>query len=159
MSRVRPGWIMLASMTCFTVGNIFLAIAPVHQTYWALTFVCLLVIPWGMDMSFPAATLILYNASSREHQGVAASLVTTVVNYSISLSLGFAGTVEVHVNIGGQTPGYVLKGYHGCMYLAIGLSGLGMALSALYTFRSYREDRKMSRGDSTDSETGVSEKP
>ncbi|KAB8221065.1 major facilitator superfamily-domain-containing protein [Aspergillus novoparasiticus] len=134
MSRVRPAWIMLASMTCFTVGNIFLVIAPVHQTYWALTFVCLRVIPWGMDMSFPAATLMLSNASSREHQGVAASLVTTVVNYSISLSLGFAGTVEVHVNNGGQTPGDVLKGYRGCMYLAIGLGSLGMALSTLYTF-------------------------
>ncbi|KAE8350330.1 major facilitator superfamily-domain-containing protein [Aspergillus coremiiformis] len=155
MSRIRPGWIMLMSMTCFTLGNIFVAIAPVHQTYWALTFVCLLVIPWGMDMSFPAATLMLSNASSREHQGVAASLVTTVVNYSISLSLGFAGTVEVHVNNGGHTPNDVLKGYRGALYMAIGLGGLGMALSALYTFKSYRESPS---SDSTDSETGMSEK-
>ncbi|KAB8238567.1 MFS transporter [Aspergillus alliaceus] len=139
MSRIRPGWIMLMSLTCFTLGNIFVVISPVHQTYWALTFVCLLVIPWGMDMSFPAATLMLSNASSREHQGVAASLVTTVVNYSISLSLGFAGTVEVHVNNGGHTASDVLKGYRGALYLAIGLGGLGMALSALYTFKSYRE--------------------
>ncbi|KAF7591512.1 hypothetical protein BBP40_001502 [Aspergillus hancockii] len=142
MSRIRPGWIMLMSLTCFTLGNVFTAIAPVHQTYWALTFVCLLVIPWGMDMSFPAATLMLSNALSREQQGVAASLVTTVVNYSISLSLGFAGTVEVHVNNGGHTSSDVLKGYRGALYLAIGLGGLGMALSALYTFRSYRKTPK-----------------
>jgi hypothetical protein len=49
-------------------------------------------------MSFPAATLLLSNAMPREHQGVSASLVATIINYSISLALGLAGTVEVHVN-------------------------------------------------------------
>lgn len=142
MGRMRPGLIMLLSMTAFTLGNVLIAIAPVHQTYWALTFVCLLVIPWGMDMSFPAATLMLSNAVEREHQGVAASLVTTVVNYSISLSLGLAGTVEVHVNNGGHTPDDLLKGYRGALYLAIGLGGLGMFLSAIYAFKGYRDERR-----------------
>ena len=35
---------------------------------------------------------------------MAASLVNTTVNYSISLGLGFAGTIEVHVHRGGKTP-------------------------------------------------------
>lgn len=68
-------------------------------------------------MSFPAGTLILSNAVGKEHQGVAASLVNTVVNYSISLGLGFAGTVEVHVNNGGKTPDDLLKGYRGAFYM------------------------------------------
>ena len=80
---------MMMLMTVFTLGNILTAIAPVDQTYWALTFVTLLVIPWGMDLSFPAATLMLSDSVERKHQGIAASLMTTVVNYSISLSLGF----------------------------------------------------------------------
>ncbi|KAJ5628755.1 MFS general substrate transporter [Penicillium lividum] len=66
-----------------------------------LTFVSLLVMPWGMDMSFPAATIILSDAVGSRLQGAAAFFVTTIVNYSISLGLGFAGTVEVHVNNGG----------------------------------------------------------
>ncbi|CAG8226247.1 unnamed protein product [Penicillium nalgiovense] len=142
MGRMRPGLIMVLSMSAFTLGNVFIAIAPVHQTYWALTFVCLLVIPWGTDMSFPAATLMLSNAVERKHQGVAASLVTTIVNYSISLSLGLAGTVEVHVNNGGHTPDDVLKGYRGALYLAVGLGGLGMFLSAIYVFKGYRAERQ-----------------
>ncbi|KAJ5242728.1 Drug resistance protein [Penicillium citrinum] len=89
IARMRPGWIMMMLMTVFTLGNILTAIAPVDQTYWALTFVTLLVIPWGMDLSFPAATLMLSDSVERKHQGIAASLMTTVVNYSISLSLGF----------------------------------------------------------------------
>jgi hypothetical protein len=50
-----------------------------------------------MDMSFPAATVILSNAMPKEHQGLAASLVNTMVNYSISIGLGIAGTVEANV--------------------------------------------------------------
>jgi MFS family permease len=95
-----------------------------------------------MDMSFPAATIILSNSVSKEHQGIAASLINTVVNYSISLGLGFAGTVEVHVNRGGKTPQDVLRGYRGAWYLGMGLSGLGMVVSALFVLRGYREDRR-----------------
>jgi Major Facilitator Superfamily. len=141
ISRLRPGWIMIMSMSAFTLGNIFVAIAPVDQTYWGLTFVCLLVIPWGMDMSFPAATLMLSNSVEKEHQGVAASLVTTIVNYSISLSLGFAGTVETHVNNGGLTPADTLKGYRGALYFSTGLGGLGILLSLVYTLKGYWEER------------------
>ncbi|KAF4251976.1 hypothetical protein CNMCM8812_008422 [Aspergillus fumigatus] len=136
MSRIRPGWIMLFAMVAFTLGNIFVAIAPVHQTYWALTFVSLVVTPWGMDMSFPASTVLLSNAVERRHQGIAASLVTTVVNYSISLGLGFAGTVEVHVNHGGKTFHDRLLGYRGALYMGIGLGGLGVAVSVIYLVKS-----------------------
>ncbi|KAJ5123156.1 Drug resistance protein [Penicillium atrosanguineum] len=142
ISRLRPGWIMIMSMGAFTLGNIFIAIAPVDQTYWGLTFVCLLVIPWGMDMSFPAATLMLSNTVEKKHQGVAASLVTTIVNYSISLSLGFAGTVEMHVNNGGLTSADTLKGYRGALYFSTGLGGLGIVLSVIFTLRSYWEERR-----------------
>ncbi|OQE31949.1 hypothetical protein PENSTE_c001G08648 [Penicillium steckii] len=146
IARMRPGWIMIMSMTAFTLGNILTAIAPVDQTYWALTFVTLLVIPWGMDMSFPAATLMLSNSVERKHQGIAASLVTTVVNYSISLSLGFAGTVETHVNNGGTTPNDVLKGYRGALYFSTGLGGLGIFLSVIFTIKCYWEERRSKQG-------------
>ncbi|KAL2863188.1 MFS transporter [Aspergillus lucknowensis] len=136
MSHVRPAWIMCMSLSAFTLGTILIAIAPVNQTYWALTFVSLIVIPWGMDMSFPAATLMLSNAVKREHQGLAASLVTTVVNYSISLSLGFAGTIESQITHG-ETAAERLRGYRSALYFAIGLGALGLGISALYTARSY----------------------
>ncbi|KAL4972237.1 major facilitator superfamily-domain-containing protein [Aspergillus desertorum] len=136
MSRIRPPLIMCMSLTAFTVGTILITIAPVHQTYWALTFVSLIVIPWGMDMSFPAATLMLSNAVAREHQGLAASLVTTIVNYSISLSLGFAGTIESQI-VQGDSPEERLKGYRSALYFAIGLGGLGLCVSVLYTVKSY----------------------
>lgn len=89
-------------------------------------------------MSFPSGTLILSNAMPRQHQGLAGSLVSTTVNYSISLGLGFAGTVDLHVNDGGSD---VLKGYRGSLYMGIGLAGLGLVVSIcfmLVTWRRYR---------------------
>lgn len=137
LSRIKPSLVMATALTAFTVGTILIATAPVGQIYWAQLFVCTIVIPFGMDMSFPAATLILSNAVKKEHQGIAASLVNTIVNYSISLSLGFAGTIEGQVNNGGQTPEDLLKGYRGAWYLAIGLAGLGIALSLVFVLKDY----------------------
>ena len=143
LGRLRPAWVMTIALTAFTVGVILVATAPVSQIYWAQTFVCTVIIPWGMDMSFPAATLILSNAVSKEHQGVAASLVNTVVNYSISLSLGFAGTIESHVDRGSRTPADVLLGYRGAWYMGTGLASFGLFLSMVFVIKGYRRDRRV----------------
>lgn len=142
LSKVGPAWTMTIALTAFTVGTILIATAPVDQTYWAQSFVGMIIIPWGMDMSFPAATIILSNAVKKEHQGISASLVNTIVNYSISLGLGFAGTIEVHVNRGGATQADVLHGYRGAWYMGIGLAGLGLCISLLYTARGYWVERR-----------------
>lgn len=92
-------------------------------------------------MSFPSGTLILSNAMPREHQGLAGSLVSTTVNYSISLGLGFAGTVESNVNNGGHD---ILRGFRGVLYLGIGLAGLGVIVSICFMFVSWRRYRKES---------------
>jgi MFS family permease len=89
--------------------------------------------PFGMDMSFPAATVILSNHMPREHQGLAASLVNTVVNYSISIALGVAGTVEVYAN---KDPANALWGIRCALYTAIGLSATGVILGAMFFIKS-----------------------
>lgn len=144
LSRIVPSWLMVISMTAFCVGSILLATAPVDQIYWAQTFVAALVTPWGMDMSFPAATILLSNALPRKHQGAAASLVNTVVNYSISIALGMAGTIEVHVNGGGKTPAELLSGYRGALYFGIGLSGLGILIACAFVLHGKVRKTKLS---------------
>jgi MFS family permease len=145
---IPPGFVMLISMTAFTAGTVVLATLPVDRIYWAGIFISCVIMPWGMvcdfnttsvskftdktdlqDMSFPSGCIILSNNMAREHQGIAASLVNTAVNYSISIGLGMAGTVETHVNNGGLD---VLKGYRGAWYLGIGLGALGIAVSVCF---------------------------
>ncbi|KAI1143929.1 MFS general substrate transporter [Hypoxylon sp. FL0543] len=111
--RVGPAVVMALALLAFTIGTVLIATAPIEQTYWKQTFLCNLIITWGMDLSFPAATLMLSDLVSSEHQGIAASLVTTVVNYSGALALGIAGTVELRVNGGGGDPQHILRGYRG----------------------------------------------
>lgn len=139
LSHFRASTVMLVSMTAFLTGGIIFATMPVHQNYWAQTFVGSIVLPWGMDMSFPAATIVLSRALPRRHQGVAASLVNTFVNYSISIGLGFAGTVDSQVNDGGRD---VLRGYRGAFYTGVGLSGLGVVVALVFCF----VDRRRVRG-------------
>ncbi|KAI1809819.1 major facilitator superfamily-domain-containing protein [Poronia punctata] len=139
LHRLGAPVIMTASLAAFTVGIVLMATCPVDQIYWAQTFVSIVIMPWGMDMSFPASTLILSNSVPRKNQGIAASLVNTVINYSISLGLGFAGTVEVYVNDGGRD---VLRGYRGAFYFGIGLSVMGICVCLAYLWRQRRRPGK-----------------
>lgn len=100
-----------------------------------------------MDMSFPAATLILSNAVKKEHQGIAASLVATVVNYSISLGVGFGGTVEVYTNDGGKTKADLLKGYKSALYLGVGFAGLGLAICIVFLARDLWKASQKAKGE------------
>ena len=81
LSRFGPAWAMTCALLAFTLGTVLIATAPIDQIYWGQTFFATIVIAWGMDISFPAATVILSNSVAQEHQGIGASLVNTIVNY------------------------------------------------------------------------------
>ncbi|KAF5630292.1 aminotriazole resistance [Fusarium sp. NRRL 52700] len=139
----HPAFVMLLALTAFTTGTILMMTAPVEQSYWYQSFFGLIVMTFGMDMSFPAATLILSNSVKREHQGIAASLVSTIVNYSISLGLGFAATVEVNVTKGGgESKHELLIGYRSAFYMAVGFAGLGLGISIIYFLKTKWYQRK-----------------
>lgn len=134
MGKIKPHWIMFSSMCAFFIGSLLLVTAPVAQNYWYNTFSSILLMPFGMDMSNPAAIILLSNSVSKEHQGIAASLVVTVVNYSISLALGIGGTIEVNLNNGGKD---ILAGYRGAQFFGLGLGVLGIVLAAAFLLQSY----------------------
>ncbi|KAK8044848.1 MFS general substrate transporter [Apiospora rasikravindrae] len=146
MARVGPHWIMIMSMCAFAAGSLFMATAPVGQTYWANTFLSAVIMPFGMDMSNPAASLLLSNSVAKEHQGIAASLVVTVVNYSISTALGFAATIEVemHKNSGGNgsSEDVALVGIRAAQYFGLGLGGLGICVALAFFAAAWRSKRK-----------------
>lgn len=129
ISRRTPIAIVMGlAMTAFLITSLLLATMPVDQTYWAQTFVSFVVGPFGMDMSFPAATIMFSTSVPRQHQGMAASLVTTVVNYSISIALGVAGTLVAYTTPG-QSVEAITTSIHYAAWLAVGLSSLGIILA------------------------------
>ncbi|EFX03361.1 major facilitator superfamily transporter [Grosmannia clavigera kw1407] len=126
--HVKPHWVMLISMCAFFIGSLLFATGPPGQLYWYNSFFAILIMPFGMDMSNPAATIMLSNSVGKTNQGIAASLVVTVVNYSISLALGISGTVEASV----LDTNNLLRGYRAAQYFGLGLGGLGILLATAF---------------------------
>lgn len=120
---VSPVDILAFSCIWFLVGNILLATMPIHQSFWLQTFWVQILTPMGIDLSFPSATLTISRLVPPERQGVAASLITTVVYYAQSLGLGMAGTVQSQVSHD------ELNGYRVAWYTGIGLSSLGLLVA------------------------------
>ncbi|EME43602.1 hypothetical protein DOTSEDRAFT_54370 [Dothistroma septosporum NZE10] len=132
LSHIKVSYVLLMATLFFLTGQILIATVPVDQTYWAQTFVSIIIMPWGMDLSFPSGTIILSNSTPKHDQGIASSLVNTVVNYSISLGLGVAGTIVSNIDKKG---GSVIDGYRGAWYLGIGLDGIAVAIALYFVFK------------------------
>ncbi|KAF2105118.1 YOR378W-like protein [Rhizodiscina lignyota] len=133
LKKMNAAWVMFIAMFCFTAGTVLLATAPVGQTYWLQTFLSIIITPGGMNLSFPAGMILLSNAMPREHQGIAASFVSTIVNYSISCGLGLAATIVVEASDHGTK---ALHDYQEALYFGIGLSGLGLIISVFFVWQS-----------------------
>lgn len=85
-----------------------------------------------MDTSFPSATIVLSQMLPKEQQGVAGSIVNTVVNYSISIGLGVAGAVDHYQSKAGKPRLRVIRD---CFYTGMGIAGLGLLLSMLFVYK------------------------
>ncbi|KAI9376696.1 putative MFS multidrug transporter [Aspergillus egyptiacus] len=129
MSVISSGWLMVIACAAFLVGCLLQSTAPVEQSYWLNTFWSFVITAWGMDISFPASATILSDAVPVKHQGTSASLVNTVVNYSIAIGLGIAGTVEAEVSHDGE---YLLTGYRAALWTSAGLAALAFAIAFAY---------------------------
>lgn len=132
LGTVSPSWIMVVGQVAYITGSILAAARPVGFIYWTYYFFSVLIITVGMDTSFPAATIIFSNAVPQKFQGMGASIVMTIVNYSISLGLGFAGTIETNINHGGSNDTDKLLGYRSAIWFSAGPAGLGLTLSLIF---------------------------
>jgi MFS family permease len=111
------------------VASILIATSPAEQTYWAQLFPALIFTAFGPDFIFTATQIIASNTVRRDQQGIAGSLMGTVLAYSLSTGLGFAGTVDVYTNDGGNN---ILQGYRNALYLSIGISGLATVIALVF---------------------------
>ncbi|KAI1458794.1 MFS general substrate transporter [Annulohypoxylon moriforme] len=143
LQRLGTVLVVFISLLGFTLGSTLVATMPAIQSYWSQLFISVLIVSWAMDTGFPATALALSNAAERKSQGIAASLVSTVMNYSMSIGLGVARTVESYVNRGGKSTENKLIGYRAAVYTAVGLAGLGAILcSAFLLGMLWRKRRK-----------------
>ncbi|TIC08019.1 putative MFS multidrug transporter [Wallemia mellicola] len=153
--KAGGSWVMIGALLAFLTAVCLIAFQPIHLTYWAMQFVSYVIAPFGMDMSFPAASIIISDHLPREHQGLAGSLVNTLVNYSIAIALGIAATVEMNVNEGGENPE---RGLRGALYLGVGLAGFGLMLAIFNKVLEEFEMRRSPNANTHEEAGGIDEK-
>ena len=143
LAKIPSAVVMFLAMLAFLTGSILMGTRPVGQTFWAQKFVSLLIQPLGMDMSFPAGVILLSAALPRTQQGIAGSLVSTFVNYSISIGLGFAGLVEYYTTKDKpKSFETTVLGFRNAYRMGMGLAGFGVVVAAVYMFKQFQLRKK-----------------
>ncbi|TVY29911.1 Efflux pump [Lachnellula hyalina] len=141
ISKVPASYIMVVGQVAYLVTSILMALRPPESIYWTYFFFGTIIATIGMDTSLPAAIMIFASVVPRQYQGMGASIVMTIVNYSISLGLGFAGTIEININHGGHTQADLLYGYRGALWFSVGLTGLGTVLSLIFLLKNHSKQK------------------
>jgi hypothetical protein len=136
--RLPAQYILAIGSTASCIACILVATTPAQQTYWAQIFPALFFTAFGPDFIFTATQIIASNTVRRDQQGIAGSLMGTVLSYSLSTGLGFAGTVEAYTNRNGRD---ILQGYRNAPYLGIGMCGLATVI-ALGFVRVPKDERE-----------------
>lgn len=141
LGKIPASWIMVVGQVAYLTGSILAATRPAHSIYWTYFFFDVMIMCVGMDTSMPSAAIIFSNAVPQQYQGMGASIVMTVINYSLSLGLGFAGTIETNINNGGRSTRDKLLGYRGALWFSVGLAGLGLGLSLIFVAKGSRKSK------------------
>lgn len=162
VKKFGVAYVMLIAMINFLIGSLLLAFVPLNQSYWIQTFLSIIIMPGAMNLSFPAATILLSSALPKEKQGIAASLVSTMVNYCISCGLGLAGSVHrksfknalirhgrdhrVPLSelplLTANTPGLDIiriESFRGPWFFAVGLSSVGVLIATCFILATRRK--------------------
>lgn len=134
--KVPAHFIFGVSMFSFFLGCLLMSFAKHSTSYWAFVGPACLLVVGGPDLSFASSNIIVSNAVLPEEQGVAGSFISTVVLFSVAQGLGFAATVEGHVNKHGTD---IILGYRGAYWL-----GMGFALIAFLTVALFIRDDRLS---------------
>lgn len=147
-----PAQVIICAGCLATLGcNLLVATIPMELTYWAMCFPALFLSAFTIDLIVTSAQIITNNSVPKQYQGVAGSLVGTLLSYGTSTGLGFAGTVEVNTFGTGQSKEELLHGYHMASYFSVGLAGAAFIASAI--FIRIPKETKEGWGDDEDANT------
>ncbi|GAA6034563.1 hypothetical protein JCM8097_005398 [Rhodosporidiobolus ruineniae] len=127
-SRMASHWILAISMASFCVGNLMLSVTPPDLSFSALLWPAEILVIFGPDLSFAAGALVIANSVPTSLAGVAGGLVTLITNYSMSIGLGIAGTVEVYTATRPDGSLDLLKGFRSAYYFATCVAFAGFIL-------------------------------
>ncbi|UKZ56489.1 hypothetical protein TrVGV298_010326 [Trichoderma virens] len=120
--------IMAIGSLASCVSLILIATMPAQQMYWRQVFPAMILVSFGPDFLFTASQIIASATVKRAQQGIAGSLIGTLLSYGLATGLGFAGTVEHYTN-SGDGP---VQGYRHALYLGVGMTGAAALIALIF---------------------------
>ncbi|KAK7424588.1 hypothetical protein QQZ08_008598 [Neonectria magnoliae] len=142
ISRLDAQYTLAFGATCIVVSTTLVATMPAQQTYWVQLFPAAVPMAFCPDFISAAAQIIASNSVEWEQQGIAASLIGTIVTYDQSIGFGFAGTIEKYTVSGDTDP---VQGYRNALYFGIGLGGAALVLNLLFVREGWEKDDEISQ--------------
>lgn len=127
--RLSVQYILAIGGFAVMLSNLLLGTMPAQQIYWQTEFWAVAVVAFSPDFIFTAAQIVASNSVPKERQGIAGSLIGTLMTYGMSTGLGFGGTVEKYTNRGGTD---LIRGYRSALYLGIAFGATSFILSLLF---------------------------
>lgn len=101
--HIFPGhYIYTAAMLAFTMGPVFFIPQTPDTLYWALSFPGIILVTFGPDLAFAAASIFITSNVPRSYQGSAASLLVTNQNLSSAIMTSVADAIGTRVDPDGS---------------------------------------------------------
>ena len=150
--RLAAQHILALGAVCVCIPSIIVATMPTQQLYWHTMFPAFAIVAFSPDLIFTAAQIVVSNAVPRKEQGIAGSLVATLLTYGQSTGLGFGGTVQRYAKSGRDNQ---VQGFRNALYLAIGFGVGALVLSQLFVriekdnTQGWKEEAEGHSGDGT----------
>ncbi|CAG7998833.1 unnamed protein product [Penicillium salamii] len=127
--RLASQYILAIGALCIIVSTTLVATMPAQQSYWPQAFPAAILMAFCPDFIFTAAQIVASNSVGKDKQGIAGSLIGTIMTYGMSIGLGFAGTVEKYTMLHNTD---TVQGYRNALYLAIGMGVAALVLDLLF---------------------------
>ncbi|ODM16036.1 hypothetical protein SI65_08470 [Aspergillus cristatus] len=140
LHRIPGHYIYAASMLAFALGPVFFLPQKSGTTYWPLSFPGVLLVTFGPDSTFAAASIFITSNVPRSYQGSAGSLLVTVQDLSSAIMTSVADVVGTSVNM--EASGEVgLKGLRAIWWFGLAAEIVGGLITVAFV-RIPREEEK-----------------
>ncbi|KAK1674043.1 hypothetical protein BDP55DRAFT_716923 [Colletotrichum godetiae] len=127
--RTLARHILVTGVLCVIVSTILVVTIPELQSYWPQLVPATILMTFCPDFIFSAAQILASNSVKPEHQGIAGSLIGTIISYGQSMGLGFAGTMEKYTSSENSD---LVDGYRHALFFGIGLGGVALIIDLIF---------------------------
>lgn len=128
--------LMLLGGLGWILTSLLFALAPIGASYWAYVFPAMIGATFGIDITFNVAAIFITTNLSQDQQGLAGSLINSLLYLGIAFVLSFADVTQT------QTAHLGLKrSYQSVFWYALAVQATALALMlALVRIRKAKSD-------------------